>query len=389
MSEMKIEELFESIKPIIIKNKEARAKKEEKGDFFNIFSVLNMETDEVNTHSAFLAELLNPKGSHGLKDGFLRLFVEIMPLQNVDKDSLQTDSAIIKKEEYIGKKDVKKETGGDIDILIKFQNPQYTIIIENKINAGDQEAQLARYHNYAKQFGNSFTLFYLTKDGHEPSEWSTGKDTKKHYWRSISYVDDLDEWLNKCLEISKRFPFVNNCIKQYKNLILKLAGRNLEEGMDEKILKQMLNHNEEVLAIWENWENWEYSIVEKVMKEVAEATDCKCERYDNNNPWFIWTSGCWIGFIPNEYKNCKIGFGKDANDSPYYYLEKKDISTAQPQLECMEYKSTKETPYGYNYLDSKYLKWGLNVAKAIQNGDFKKYLIQCIDDILNDPNFPK
>ena len=35
-----------------------------KGEHFNIFSVLNMETRENATHSAFLGELLNPKGSH-------------------------------------------------------------------------------------------------------------------------------------------------------------------------------------------------------------------------------------------------------------------------------------------------------------------------------------
>jgi hypothetical protein len=35
-----------------------------------------MESDEVKTHSRFLAELLNPKGSHGQKDVFLKKFVE-------------------------------------------------------------------------------------------------------------------------------------------------------------------------------------------------------------------------------------------------------------------------------------------------------------------------
>lgn len=43
-----------------------------------------VERDEVHTRSAFLAELLNPKGSHGMKDKFLKLFIECMPLNAIE-----------------------------------------------------------------------------------------------------------------------------------------------------------------------------------------------------------------------------------------------------------------------------------------------------------------
>jgi len=36
----------------------------------NIFSVLGLETAEVRTHSRLIAELLDPKGSHGLAARF-------------------------------------------------------------------------------------------------------------------------------------------------------------------------------------------------------------------------------------------------------------------------------------------------------------------------------
>ena len=32
------------------------------GPSFNLFAILGLETDEVHTHSAILAELINPKG---------------------------------------------------------------------------------------------------------------------------------------------------------------------------------------------------------------------------------------------------------------------------------------------------------------------------------------
>ena len=48
------------------------------GENFNIFSILNLETDEVNTHCRLLYELLSPNGCHGMGDRFLRAFFEIV-----------------------------------------------------------------------------------------------------------------------------------------------------------------------------------------------------------------------------------------------------------------------------------------------------------------------
>lgn len=45
-----------------------------KGEHFNLFSVLKIESRENNTHSAFLAELLDPKGCHLQGSIFLKLF---------------------------------------------------------------------------------------------------------------------------------------------------------------------------------------------------------------------------------------------------------------------------------------------------------------------------
>ena len=64
MDYKRIEDLLKSIKPIVEENEQLRAEKEAQGEFFNIFSILGVERNEVHTHSAFLAELLNPKGSH-------------------------------------------------------------------------------------------------------------------------------------------------------------------------------------------------------------------------------------------------------------------------------------------------------------------------------------
>ena len=46
------------------------------GQGFNLFEILKRETDEVHTHSAILAELLDPQGSHGQGPVFARAVCE-------------------------------------------------------------------------------------------------------------------------------------------------------------------------------------------------------------------------------------------------------------------------------------------------------------------------
>ena len=157
----KIETLLNEVKPIVEENKKIRAEKERKGEFFNIFSILRMERDEVHTHSAMLSELLSPNGSHGQGGAFLKLFLKMV----VHKEDLVADTAEVETEFSIGAVSEDGKSGGRIDIVVRF--PNYLILIENKIDAGDQPSQLERYNNYAleKVGKGNYTLLYLTKNG--------------------------------------------------------------------------------------------------------------------------------------------------------------------------------------------------------------------------------
>jgi len=47
---------------------------------FNIFTIIREGTEEVGLHSAFIGELLNPKGLHQMGSTFLELFLnEVLP----------------------------------------------------------------------------------------------------------------------------------------------------------------------------------------------------------------------------------------------------------------------------------------------------------------------
>ena len=114
-------------------------------DNYNIFKILNLQTDEVNLHSLFLAELMNPKGSHNKGNIFLKEF--LISISTELKDIIDLDTINVTVEKFIGPISKDKTTGGRIDILIEDKNGN-CIIIENKIYAGDQEKQLLRYYHY-------------------------------------------------------------------------------------------------------------------------------------------------------------------------------------------------------------------------------------------------
>ena len=123
------------------------------GKTFNIFTVLEIGHLE-KVHSAILAELLNPNGSHGQKDGFLKLFYKAC---NLNYDVSIEKRRVVRNEVSVGLVSEDYCEGGRIDLLVEIEG-ENSIVIENKIHALDQKNQLVRYR---KAYPTA-QLFYLT-----------------------------------------------------------------------------------------------------------------------------------------------------------------------------------------------------------------------------------
>lgn len=230
-----------------------------KGETFNIFSILNLETKEVKTHSRFLAELLNPEGSHMMGDAFLKVFLEKIAYAK----PFNTAKAKVFKEIGIGLK--TKNSGGSIDILIKDKETGETITIENKIYAGDQENQVLRYCNYNK---SKNTVFYLTLGGTEPSETSR-RDLEVHKdFYLISYNTTILKWLYRCQEIAIDTPQLREGIKQYYLLIKKLTHQMINPN-DISMKKLLFEHSEASQYIADNFQNVKNQIKEQFREDVV------------------------------------------------------------------------------------------------------------------------
>ena len=267
------------------------------GEKFNIFRTLNLESSEVRMHSAFLAEFLDPKGSHGQGDLYLQLFVE--QFQNIENYKLKfdTNAANVKVEEYTGVIDTDYTKGGRIDILMKDNNNNQ-IIIENKIYAPDQKNQLLRYYNY----DNNALLLYLTLYGENPSSESTGDLDEKQY-HVISYQIDIINWLEKCKKESTSLPIIRETIVQYINLIRYLTNQTVKDAMSEEIKELILDQPDYIEAIYKCHQVLEL-IINETKEEFEEIFNELFHGYEiplNNGEtitvlWDEDVDGVWFGY---------------------------------------------------------------------------------------------
>ncbi|MEW2920114.1 PD-(D/E)XK nuclease family protein [Muricauda sp. ANG21] len=198
-----------------------------KGENFNVFSILNMEHKENGTHSAFLGELLNPKGSHSKGSLFLQLF-----LKAVNNNTIDLDKANVVLEKYIGNRDDAKLIGGRVDIYITDQ--VNSICIENKIYASDQNVQLQRYCNHNKE---NNTVYYLTLGGSDASPESKSNLALDKDYYCLSYKTDIVDWLEACLKESAEEPILRESIRQYIILLKKLTNQLSDKAMEKEMYK--------------------------------------------------------------------------------------------------------------------------------------------------------
>lgn len=260
MTEM--QELLNQAKLILEKDKVSRNESRLRGEQFNIFHVCGVNHYEV-THSAILAEFLNPKASHGQGDTYLKEFLSVVGDVGLPS-AFETSEASVTTE--------YPTSCGRLDILIS-NNKGQAIIIETKIYAGDQWEQLKRYDNFSSQkyhVGN-YAILYLTLWGDEASKQS-GEGVR---YKCISYKDTIQEWLKRCICISAQRPLIRETMIQYSNLIKELTNQTMDAMNKNELLELMANNAEVVAEIFNNQSDyikytWENRIRPKLQKLAAQ-----------------------------------------------------------------------------------------------------------------------
>lgn len=255
-----INDLLTEIKVV---NKKYETIAERTGEKFNIFKILKRESDEVRTHSAFIAELLNPRGCHDYKDIFLKMFVQMEGYEFL-KD-LDLNSVDVKIEEVI--------FNGRIDIVIKAKDGK-GVVIENKIYAQDQPQQLVRY----KAAYPNYQILYLTLEGKGPdiSSISDGKTLleKGKDFFTISYKKDICNWLNECKLNANGHPILRETISQYIYLIKYLTHTTMNEENKNELVNSIVATTENIESaesIVRIWSDVKYKIISNIKIAIQNA----------------------------------------------------------------------------------------------------------------------
>lgn len=378
-----IEALLNDISRIVAKEKTLQEERRKQGENFNIFSVLNLSTKEVRLHSAFLAELLNPDGDHGLGYKFLEAFLSII-IQRV-KPGFEFDikSAKVSKEFSIGPISEDYTEGGQIDLLIR-DDKNHAIVIENKIGANDQKNQLLRYDNYAKKNKTieSYILLYLTLNRDEASEYSTCNQVE---YQRISYKKDILPWLQSCIGIAALHPIVRETIRQYITNIEQITNIMSKENKDELIELLVKKENiESTMSIC----HCKDEIVKKILTDFIgnrlvqlakkHGTELKYDKEFINLPKNSCKNICFInkeypGYFQIQSNVNKVFYGIVADE---YEDKKKELE----QFDDWCDEKSESWPYGTKYFPGNLRLWDEKDALVdMVKGD---QLINIIDEEL-------
>lgn len=384
----KLIELLDKVQQIVSKANLLREEKDEKGENFNVFEILNLSKYEEKLHTPFIAELLNPNGSHGLKDQFLHAFFKSV---HIDMD-FDYKSASVKSEFDIGYITRDRKKGGRIDIFIqdKYKN---SVIIENKIYADDQVNQLLRYDNYAKDNHFNYRLLYLTLNGTPASDCSVGgRDIN---YECISYREAILKWLEECVVISSDFPLVRETIKQYISNLKMLLNIMDTNSSDELVtIATSYEYYEATLSIISNSWDIEVEIRKKFidnLNAVAERNNLKmnydeglCELENDKFIYFYNTdlSDNWAIIIGADIhthtgRHGGVFYGISYRTAPVR-ITKKQLSGISNFWDDGD--STSDCPFGWAYLrgengQGNWWNWSdTETLKDIVNGKLANYI---------------
>lgn len=197
---------------------------------FNVFRLCGVHHYETR-HSAILAALLDPTGTHGVAGTFLSMF-----LTRIGEAGLTISQATrIRTEVQI---DADASSDSRLDILIEDPAQKWCVVIENKIYAAEGERQIGRYRKWLDRERSGWTrrILFLTLDGHPP-ETDSGADGSATILRLTAWSPGVLAWLRDCHREVVDKPYLRESIAQYINLVEQITGQS---AMDAERTKEII-----------------------------------------------------------------------------------------------------------------------------------------------------
>ena len=276
---------------------------------FNVFDYLR--TDELGL-SRVIADLLDPRATHGQGTLFLKVLLAWMDDDPGDFGSLQIWLPPAALELETSRVSVTTErtipSGRRIDVVVEVVGPDGRtgcLAIENKPFAGDQESQVRDYLEYLEEkYPERFLLLYVPPTGEAPSEQSVGLRDLETKWKGrfgiVSYdvgdesrsdeYDDyrfpfsLSDWFAECrsrCEVDRLRWFLRDAELFCRRTF---GGQTMTTDSESRAIRKFLldgenlNNLRTALAVYESWPAIEHDICKKFLKRLCTLINDRVEK---------------------------------------------------------------------------------------------------------------
>ena len=253
----------ELFKHIISKRESIFKELANKPPYINIFNLISIEEQE-KFNSQMLYDILKVNIDKNIDEcdiklNFSKLFIEFL----FKKHNVEYKNNILDECKFEVKKEFQTQNDKFIDLLIWDRKKNYAVIIENKVNSGDNgENQIADYYKDIKnrKIKNIYVV-YLTRYGDEPSESSLNDELKKEIGNNLFCISHsfIASWLENVLENDLFIKLIEK-EKDYKVLesvmIQFIQNENYLSGIepDNKVINNILLDDEKLNKLYESIE---------------------------------------------------------------------------------------------------------------------------------------
>lgn len=263
---------------------------EERIGRFNIFDALRIEQVEIR-HSNFLAWMLDPAESHGQGSLFLKaVLMDLFKTARANGFPCPVSPIELDGEDLRGV-EVRREWR-NIDLLIRCDQPNFVIAVENKIRSGEHGNQLERYQTaVCAEFGNVPSMYvFLTVEGDEPAE------EYRAAWVPYSY-GDVHRVLTRVRNANE--TSIGDDVLAFLDHYLRLIrGRLMDDPEIEKLCQRIYtNHRQALELIFERVGSQSAGLLAELQR-VLESDAQQWHVFNRTSKRIDFVPRSWTEWIP-------------------------------------------------------------------------------------------
>lgn len=251
---------------------------------FNVMNIFGIETKE-SPHSSFLAWLLNPLGTHGLFDSFLKQFIETV----ARKKNREGD---LKKIDFENAKIKREEKGAESIADIRIFNQTFSCVVENKIESSEAPDQTPRLRrDFSNRAPVEFFVYLTPFKNNEPKCDS--------FKPPLSYYEIRD--IIKKINVSGYTKYIIN--EYLKNLEVKILTK---EEFDKRTVLY-LRHYENINEIEKSWLDDRKNFYKALNDKLTQ------QGWYNPKEWSVKVEGAYVSIFKKRWLDGKVIFYFEIN----------------------------------------------------------------------------